>query len=186
MVDSLKEIYLNYIKKPCSKEENYSWVECSLFCLPFKICQQNKTATFYLCTCEPFLCKEKCANPDHQRIPYCYNCKINEECNNIKGYHLHCTTYDCKACAFDDNLEEICEKLIKGGDDIVQISYTLNKFLLFIIVTKVLVNLIKKNYDPFYDPLNYELPGVAFCKCWGSWQCKCCFKVYHFILEPGY
>ena len=60
MVDSLKKIYLNYIKKPWSKEENYSWVECSLFCLPFKICQQNKTATFYFCTCEPFLCKEKC------------------------------------------------------------------------------------------------------------------------------
>ena len=83
------------------------------------------------------------------RIPYCCNCKINEECNNIKGYHLHCITYDCDACAFDDNLEEICEKLIKGGNDIVQISYTLNNFLLFIIVTKVLVNLIKKTTTHF-------------------------------------
>ena len=58
MVDSLKKIYLNYIKKPWSKEENYSWVECSLFCLPFKICQQNKTATFYFAPVNHFCVKK--------------------------------------------------------------------------------------------------------------------------------
>ena len=122
MADSLKENFLNYIKNPCSKEENYSLPECSLYCLPFKIYKQNKAGNFFFCTCEPFLCKEKCANPDHQRIPYCYNCKTNEEYNSIKGYHQHCITYDCDACAFDDNLEEICEKLIKA--DTIFYRYT--------------------------------------------------------------
>ena len=174
MADSLKEKnFLNYIKNPCSKEENYSLPECSLYCLLFKIYKQNKTGNFFFCTCEPFLCKEKCANPDHQRIPYCYNCKTNEEYNSIKGYHQHCITFDCDACAFDDNLEEICEKLIKSRHNILQIYYTLNKFFTLLHCCKGFGQPDKKNYDPFYDPLNYKLPGVAFCTYWWSWQCKC-------------
>ena len=106
-VDSLKEICFNYITKPCSSENLAFWSECSLFCLPFKFYDCVETNTYYCCTCEPFLCEKYCYNPDHEWVPNCFNCKINGYCSGLDGYWQHCTSYDCDACTFRDNLAEI-------------------------------------------------------------------------------
>ena len=102
---SLKEICLDYIKKPCSKEEIYNWTECYLFCWPFKIYDQIKPNKFYYCTYELFLCKEKCPDPDHERILYCYKWEIKGNCSRLKGHNQHCMIYNCYACLFEDNIK---------------------------------------------------------------------------------
>ena len=57
-VKSLQKICLDYITRPCSKEEYTSWMECPLFCLPFKFHERVKVNTFYSSICEPFICKK--------------------------------------------------------------------------------------------------------------------------------
>ena len=66
--------------------------------------------------------KQKCDDPDHERVSFCYDWKI-EECN-------HCIVYHCDACAFEDNLKEICRKLIKNENEnnVIGLYYTLNQF----------------------------------------------------------
>ena len=102
-VKSLQKICLDYITRPCS------WIECPLFCLPFKIYGHVKVNTFYYCICELFICKKTCVDPDCERVSFCYNCKI-KECN-------HCIVYYCDACAFEDNINRICQKLIKNENE---------------------------------------------------------------------
>ena len=57
-VKSLQKICLDYVSRPCKEEEYASWIECPLFCLPFKIYEHVKAKTFYYCICEPFICKK--------------------------------------------------------------------------------------------------------------------------------
>ena len=171
MVDWLRNVCFNYIKKSCSKEEIRSWQECSLFCWPFKIYEHSKTKTFYFCTCEPFLCKEKCWDPEHKRLLYCYSCKMDRECYGLKGHHQHCIVYNCDACAFEDNSEDICIKLIKIDDNALETYYALTKFFTLLHCYKDFGQRDRENYNPFYDPLNFKLRGVAFCKCWWNRQC---------------
>ena len=124
---SLKEICFDYVKKLCSIEEIYNWTECSLFSLPFKIYNQIKTNKFYYCTYQPFLCKEKCPDPDHERILYCYKCEIKGNCSRLKRHNWHCITYNCDACALEDNIKEICRKFNENEDEVLKTYYTLNK-----------------------------------------------------------
>ena len=121
------------------------WSECFLFCLPLKIYDCVETNAYYYCTCEPFLCEKYSHNPDHERVPNCYNCKISGDCSGLNRYWQHCILYNCDECAFRDNLAEICTELGKGKDNIHIISYTLNKFSLFFIVIGVLDNQTGKN-----------------------------------------
>ena len=122
MVVSLKEIWLNYVKKPCNKEKISSWQQRSLYCLPFKIYDWIQTRTNFFCSREPFLCKEKCLDSEHLRIPYCFNCVISGNCTNIKGDTQHCKVFDCNACAFEDNLDEICTELSKNSRTILYLK----------------------------------------------------------------
>ena len=47
----------------------------------------------------------------------------------MKEHNKYCIVYDCDACAIQDNLEEMCEKLKDiGVDKVLEIYYTLNKF----------------------------------------------------------
>ena len=172
MLDSLKEICFNYINKVCSKERIKSWQECSLFCLPFKIYEQIKVSTFYFCICEPFLCKEKCSNPEHEILLYCCNCKINGECTSIKGHNQHCIVYDWNTYVFEDNLEEICTKLTKSKNNTLELYHTLNGFFTLLHCYKGFGQPDKEKYGSVYDHLNLKLPGIAFCKCWWSLQSK--------------
>ena len=57
-VKSFQKICLDYITRFCSKEEYTSWIECPLFCLPFKIYEHVKVNTFYYCISELFICKK--------------------------------------------------------------------------------------------------------------------------------
>ena len=143
LVKSLKEICFDYITKPWSKEEITSWSECSLFCLPFKIREQIKTSTFYYCTCQSFVCKEKCANPEHERLLYVKTVKLVEIVAEWKEI-INCMVYNCDTCTFEDNLEEICTQLkdINVGKFYNYITLWLN--LLLFIATGDLTNQIKK------------------------------------------
>ena len=163
--ESLKEICFDYIKKSFSKEEIYNWIECSLFCLPFRNYDQMKTNKFYLCTCEPFLWKEKCPDRDRERTLYCYKCEINENCSELKGHSQHCIIYNCDACAFEDNVKQICRELNENEDEISKTYYTLNKFFMLPFCCKEFGTPNKEKYDPAYDFLNFKLLGVAICKC---------------------
>ena len=58
----------------------------------------------------------------------CYNCIINGDCSKLDGHWQNCISYDCDACAFRDNLVEICGQLMQDMDNIYNIYYTLNKF----------------------------------------------------------
>ena len=93
----------DYITRPCSRKDITFWKEYSLFCLPFKIYDHVEKNTFQYCTCEPFLYKKYCYDPNHQRIPNCCNCKIDGDCSRLPGH--------CDACAFRHNLAEICGQL---------------------------------------------------------------------------
>ena len=42
----------------------------------------------------------------------CYNCIINGDCSKLDGHWQNCISYDCDACAFKDNLVEICGQLM--------------------------------------------------------------------------
>ena len=65
-VKSSQKICLDYITSPCSEEQYTTWIECPLFCIPFKIYEYVNVNTFYCCICELFICKKKCADPDHE------------------------------------------------------------------------------------------------------------------------
>ena len=75
------------------------------------------------------MCKEKCAHPDHERLLYCYNCKISGDCSRIKEHNQHYIVYNCDTCASEDTLHEICEKLKDiDVDKVLELYYTFNKF----------------------------------------------------------
>ena len=59
--------------------------------------------------------------------------------------------YNCYACAFENNIKQICRELNKNEDEVLK-SCQPNK----------------EKYDPAYDFLNFKLPEVVFCKCWTS------------------
>lgn len=130
--DSLKQICFDYIINPCSSKDLAYWSEYSLFCLLFKIYEQIATNTCYYCTCEPFLCEKYFHNPDHKRLPNYYNWKTDGNCGGLNGHWQHCILYNCDACAFRDNLSEICEKLTQKSNDIDNIYYTLNKLIILL------------------------------------------------------
>ena len=120
MVVSLKEIWFNYIKKPCNKQKISSWQQWSLYFFPFKIYDRIQTRTNFFCSCEPFLCKGKCLDSEHLRITYCFNCVISGNCTNIKGDTQHCKV--CNVCAFEDNLDKICTELSKNSRTILYLQ----------------------------------------------------------------
>ena len=175
-VKSLQKICLDYVSRPCKEEEYASWIECPLFCLPFKIYEHVEANTFYYCICELFICKKKCVDHDHERVYFCYNCKI-EECN-------HCIVYHCDACAFEDNLKEICWKLIKNENEnnAIGLYYTLNQFFTLLTCYWSFGQPDKENYDSFFDHLNFTLSGVSYCKCW--W--KCYFVDVFIVVQTGF
>ena len=92
----------------------------------FKIYDQIKTNKFYYCTCEPFLCKEKCPDPDHKRI--LYKCEIKGNYSGLKEHNQYCIIYNCDICAFEDNIKQICRELNETEDEVLKTYYTLNKF----------------------------------------------------------
>ena len=51
-----------------------------------------KLNTYYYCTCKLFLCEKYRNNPDHQRLPNWYNCKIDGDCTGLDVLLilLHC------------------------------------------------------------------------------------------------
>ena len=59
-----------------------------------------------------FLCEKYSLIPDQERAPNCYNCKIGGDCSGLNGHWQHCILYNCDACAFRDNLGEICSELL--------------------------------------------------------------------------
>ena len=54
----------------------------------------------------------------------CCNCNIDEDRSKLDGHWQHCISYDCDACAFKDNLAEICGQLMQDKDNIYNIYYT--------------------------------------------------------------
>ena len=84
------------------------------------------------CTCEPFLCKKYCYDPNHQRLRNCYNCKIDGNFTGLPGHWQHRILYNCDTCAFRHNLVEICGQFTEKKDNIDNISYTLNKFFVLL------------------------------------------------------
>ena len=103
----IKRYMFSYITKPCSGQDEPYWSKCSLFCLPFKIYERIETNIYYYCTCKPFLCEKYYNDPDHQRLPNCYNCKIDGDCAGLGGHWQHCILYNCETYSFRDNLSEI-------------------------------------------------------------------------------
>ena len=164
-VDSLKRICFDYITRPCSSENLTFCSECSLFCLPFKIYDRVETNTHYYCTFESFLCEKYCHNLDHERVPNCNNYKINEDCSGLDGYWRHCILYNCDACAFRDNLSEICGELTKGKDNTCVIYYTLNNFFTLLCCYWGFGQLDIEKYDQYYDHFYFNLPDFAICRC---------------------
>lgn len=73
------------------------------------------------------MCVKYCHNPEHQRLPSCYNCAIDGDSSKLDGHWPHCILYNCDACNFRDNLAEICEKLRENPENINNIYYTINK-----------------------------------------------------------
>ena len=84
------------------------------------------------CTCETFLCKKYCYDPNHQRLRNCYNCKIDGNFTGLPGHWQHRILYNCDTCAFRHNLVEICGQFTEKKDNIDNISYTLNKFFVLL------------------------------------------------------
>ena len=84
--------------------------------LTFKNLQKISLNTY--CTWEPFSCVKCCHDPEHQRLPSCYNCAIGGDCSKLDGHWQHSILYNCDACAFRDNLAEICEKLRENPENI--------------------------------------------------------------------
>ena len=67
-----------------------------------------------------FLCKEKCPDPDPDRIFYCYKCEIKRNCNGLKGHNQHYIIYNCDTCAFEDNIKQICRELNENEDEVLK------------------------------------------------------------------
>ena len=107
--------------------------------------------TIQNCTCEPFICKKKCYNLDHQRLPI------------LDGQREHCILYSCNACAIRENLEEICDKSNTKPEGIDNIFCTLNKF--FTLLHWGFIQPHKEKYDSLNNHLNFSLSGVAICRC---------------------
>ena len=101
-------------------------------------------------------CREKGYTSWIERVSFCYNCKI-EECN-------HCIVYHCDACAFEDNLKEICQKLIKNENEnnAIGLYYTLNQFFTLLTCYWGFSQPDKEKYDLFFDHLNFTLPRMSF------------------------
>ena len=98
--------------------------------------------------------QKKCVDPDCERVSFCYNCKI-EECN-------HCIVYHCDACAFEESINEICQKLIKNENEnnFIWLYHTLNQFFTLLTCYWGFGQPDKENYDSPFDNLNFTLPGV--------------------------
>ena len=77
----------------------------------------------------------------------------------------HCILYNCDACAFRDNLAEICSELAKRKYNIHIIYYTLNKFFTLLYCYWGFGQLDREKYNKCYDHLNFNLPGFAICTC---------------------
>ena len=120
---------------------------------------------FYYYTCEPFLCEKYCYNPDHEKPPNSSNCKISGDCTGLNEHWQHCILYNCDACAFRDNLAEICSELAKRKYNIHIIYYTLNKFFTLLYCYWGFGQLDREKYNKCYDHLNFNLPGFAICTC---------------------
>ena len=106
--------------------------------------------------------QKKCAYPDHERVSFCYDCKI-KECN-------HCIIYHCSAGAFEDNLKEFCQNLIKNENEnnFIGLYYTLNQFFTLLTCYWGFGQPDKENYGAFFDHLNFTLPGVSCCNVGGN------------------
>ena len=165
--DSLKQVCFDYISRLCSSKNLAYRSEYSSFCLLFKIYERIESNTYYSCTCEPFLGEKYCHNPDHHRLPSCYNCKIDRDCTGLNGHCEYCTLYSCDACALRDNLSEICGKLTKKPTDFDNIYFTLNKFYILLHSYWSFGQPDKEKYNQFYNHVNFSLPALAICKC--SW-----------------
>ena len=134
-----------------------------MFCLPFEIYERTETNTYYYCACEPFLCEKYCNDPDHERLPNCYNCKIDGDCTRLDRHWEHCILYNCDVWSFRDNLSEIVGKL-KKKRDINNIYHTLNKFFILLYCYWGFGQPDKEKCNQFYDYLNFSLPGLAICR----------------------
>ena len=121
----LKELCFDYITRPIRSDNGILWFDCPLFCLPFKIYDKVEANAHWYCTCKPFLCQKYHHNIDHLRVAKCYNSNIDGGCSKLDG---HCISHDCDACAFRDNLADICGQLMQDKDNIYNIYYKLNKF----------------------------------------------------------
>ena len=164
-VDTFKKICSDYITRPCSSENKTFWKECYLSCLLFKVYDNVETNTFHYCTCEPYLCKKYCYNPNHQRIPYCHNCKIDRDCSGLAGHWQHCIIYNCDACAFRHNLVEIWGQLTEKKTILTKFAKHRIIFLFSFIVPGVFGQPHKEKYSPYHDRLNFNLSAFAVCRC---------------------
>ena len=164
----LKELCFDYITRPCRSNDGILWIDCPLFCLPFKIYDKVETNTYWYCTCKPFICQKYCHNIDHQRVAKCYNCNINGDCSKLDGHWQHCIRYDCDAWAIRDNLAEICGQLMQDKDNIYNICYTLNKLFTLLFCYWGFGKPDKENYNPYFDQLNVSLPAFVTCRC--TWE----------------
>lgn len=147
----------DYITRPCSRKDITFWKEYSLFCLPFKIYDHVEKNTFQYCTCEPFLYKKYCYDPNHQRIPNCCNCKIDGDCSRLPGH--------CDACAFRHNLVEIWGQLTEKKTILTKFAKHRIIFLFSFIVPGGFGQPHKEKYSPYHDRLNFNLSAFAVCRC---------------------
>ena len=146
MAKTLLNICYDYIKRPSNDKDKSKWINCSIFCLPFKIYKRIVLNTYFYCTCEPFTSKKKNYNLDHQRLP------ISD------GQREYCISCSCDACAFRVNLGEISDKLNTKPEGIYNISFTLNKFFtLFHCYWGFGQPKNKEEYNPLHDHLNFSL-----------------------------
>ena len=153
MAKTLLKICYDYITRPSNDEGKSKWINCSLFCLPFKIYKRILLNTYFYCTCKPFIYKRKCYNLDHEKLPI------------LDWRSEHCILYSFDACAFRENLEEIFDKLKSKPEGIDDIFYTSNKFFMLLHCYWGFGQPDKEKHEPLYNHLNFSLPGVAICRC---------------------
>ena len=97
--------------------------------------------------------QKNCYNLDQQRLPI------------LDGQREHSILYSCNACAFRENLEEICDKLNTKPEDIDNIFCTLNKFFTLLHCYWGFIQPHKEKYDSLNNHLNFSLSGVGICRC---------------------
>ena len=107
-------------------------------------------------------CEKYCHNLDHERVPNCYNCKIDGDCSGLNRHWQHCILYNCDACAIRDNLVEIFSELTRGKDNIHIIYYTLNKFFALLYCYWDFGQPDRKKHDEYYDHLNLIIDHLIF------------------------